>query len=61
MSKCEQITKDVIVIIEQLRQRADTTEKLVELENLIDKIKKTEFRRLKAELLEAIKWYSSVY
>lgn len=61
MSKCEQITKDVILVIEQLRQRADTTEKLVELENLIDKIKKSEFRRLKAELLEAIKWFSSVY
>jgi len=44
-----------------LRAKAETTEKLVELEALIGKILNTESKRIKGEFEELKKWLSLLY
>lgn len=61
LDRNSEISKEVTQRQEQLRAKAETTEKLVELEALITKILNVESKRIKGEFEDLKKWLSLLY
>lgn len=55
------IQKEILTIHENISSRADLYEKLVELEQAIDKIRKSEHKRILSEFADLQKWLNLLY
>ena len=53
----QEMNKEIVTLQESIQAKAETTEKLVELESTIEKIRKTEHRRINNEFSDLCRWF----
>lgn len=55
-TRSSEITKDIISLQDYIKSKAESTEKLVDLEKTIENIKKTDSKKFQMELIDLRKW-----